>query len=175
MQTLWQTRLMRPTYVAYAGCDIQYRPTPPPADLISRLHLVARTDEGLVVVCRSVEGWRFLPGGTREPDEPVPQLAARELVEEAGASLRSEIQLFGAHEAISRLAAPYRPHLPHPRAYWAYAVAQVELTGSPTNPDDGEQVVAVTALPPQEAVAELAKHDALHADVLAEAIARGLV
>lgn len=166
---------MRPAYVAYAGCDIQYHRAPPPPDLVSRLHLVARTDEGLVVVCRSVEGWRFLPGGTREPDEPVPHLAARELTEEAGAELRSEIRLFGAHEAISRLAAPYRPHLPHPRAYWAYAVAQVELTGPPTNPDDGEQVVAVTPLSPPEAVTELAKHDALHADVLAEAIDRGLV
>lgn len=175
MDPHWQTRLRQPAYITYAGCDIQYRTEPPPEELISRLHLVARTSGGKVLVCRSVEGWRFLPGGTREPREPVAELAARELLEEAGAELHGPARLFGAHEAISRLDHPYRAHLPHPRAYWAYAVADVMVTGPPTNPDDGEQVVAVTALPPAEAVAELARHDALHADVLAEAISRGLV
>src|SRR5699024_5252786 len=102
-------------------------------------------------------------------------LAGRELVEEAGAELSGSVALFGAHEAISRLDDPYRPHLPHPRAYWGYAVADVVVTGPPTNPADGEQVVAVTALPPAEAVTELARHDTLHADVLTEAIRRGLV
>src|SRR5690625_4035719 len=166
---------MRPAYVAYAGCDIQYHGAPPPTDLVSRLHLVARTHEGLVVVCRSVQGWRFLPGGTREPDEPLPHLAARELAEEAGAELRSEIRLFGGHEAISRLPAPYRPRLPQPRTSWAYAGAQGEVSGPPTTRGAGEQVVAFTALPPHEAVAALAKHDALHAGLLAEAIDCGLV
>ena len=175
MHPLWQTRLLQPTYIDYAGCEIQYRTGSPPEDLIARLHLVARTAAGEVLVCRSVEGWRFLPGGTREPGEPVAELAARELLEEAGAALYGPVRMFGGHEAISRLDRPYRPHLPHPRAYWAYAVADVTVAGPPTNPDDGEQVVAVTALPPAEAVAELAKHDALHADVLAEAVRRGLV
>lgn len=175
MHPLWQTRLRQPAYVGYAGCDISYRTGPPPEDLIARLHLVARTAAGQVLVCRSVQEWRFLPGGTREPGESVQTLAGRELMEEAGAELRGPVRVFGAHEAISRLGRPYRPHLPHPRTYWAYAVADVTVTGSPTNPDDGEQVVAVTALPPAEAVVELAKHDRLHADVLSEAIQRGLV
>ena len=175
MHALRQTRLRRPTFIDYAGCDIQYRAGVPPEELIARLHLVARTTTGEVLVCRSDQEWRFLPGGTREPGEPVQALAGRELMEEAGAELRGPVQLFGAHEATSRLDQPYRPHLPHPRAYWAYAVAEVSVTGPPTNPDDGEQVVAVTALPPAEAVVELAKHDLLHADVLAEAIHRGLV
>ena len=175
MDAPWRTRLLQPSYIGYAGCDIQYRPEPPPVDRVSRLHLVARTDAGEVLVCRSVEEWRFLPGGTREPGEPVQTLARRELLEEAGAELRGPVRLFGAHEAISRLDHPYRPHLAHPRAYWAYAVAEVTVTGPPTNPDDGEHVVAVTALPPAEAVVELGKHDWLHADVLCEAISRGLV
>lgn len=175
MQTRRQQRLRQPTYIDYAGCDVQYRSGPPPADLIARLHLVARTEAGEVLVCRSVEEWRFLPGGTREPGEQVQALARRELREEAGAELHGPIRLFGAHEAISRRDHAYRPHLPHPRAYWAYAVADVVVTGPPTNPDDGEQVVAVTALPPATAVTELAKHDRMHADVLSEAIGRGLV
>ena len=174
MDTPWRSRLLQPAYIGYAGCDIQYRPEPPPEDLIARLHLVARTATGEVLVCRSVEEWRFLPGGTREPGESVHTLARRELLEEAGAALHGPVQPFGGHEAISRLDQPYRPHLPHPRGYWAYAVADVAVTGPPTNPEDGEHVVAVTALPPAEAVAELAKHDVLHADVLSEAIDRGL-
>ena len=49
---------------------------------------MAVTADGEVVVCRSVEEWRFLPGGTREPDEPVRDLVDRELREEAGCALR---------------------------------------------------------------------------------------
>jgi hypothetical protein len=32
-----------------------------------------------------------------------------------------------AHVADSLSGAPYRPHLPHPRAYWAYAATDAEL------------------------------------------------
>lgn len=166
---------MRPAYIGYAGCDIQYRPGSPPADLVARLHVVARTGARQVLVCRSVEGWRFLPGGTREPGEALAELARRELLEEAGAEVLGPLTLFGAHAARSRLDRPYRPHVPHPLAYWAYAVVDVAVTGPPTNPDDGEEVVQVSALTPNAAVAELAKHDDLHADVLAEAISLGLV
>src|SRR6266516_2222600 len=76
-----------------------------------------------VIVCRSEAGWRFLPGGTREPGESLDDLARRELMEEAGARLISPPRYFAAHMADSQRPAPYRPHQPHPRAYWAYAVA----------------------------------------------------
>ncbi len=35
-------------------------------------------------------------------------------------------------------AQPYRPHLPHPRAYWEYGITQAEVVRPPTNPPDGE-------------------------------------
>jgi 8-oxo-dGTP diphosphatase len=54
----------------------------------------------------------------------------------------------------------------------------VEITGPPTNPDDGETVVEVRELAPADAVAELERtSDAspLHARVLRDLVARGLL
>ncbi|MGI8901010.1 MAG: hypothetical protein ACR2HA_08765 [Nocardioides sp.] len=70
---------------------------------------------------------------------------------------------------------PYRPHLPHPRALWAYAVADVRLVGAPTNPEDGEVVVEVLSLPGADAADYLEVHDQVHADVLRHAHAMGLL
>jgi 8-oxo-dGTP diphosphatase len=129
----------------------------------------------LVLVCRSAESWRFLPGGTREPGETVTELAARELLEESGSVLRGPVDVFAHRLARSRNPAPYRPHLPHPEAAWAYATARVERLGDPSNPPDGESVVEVLALPVAEAATWLRVHDAEHADVLLLAEALGLI
>jgi 8-oxo-dGTP diphosphatase len=133
------------------------------------------TGDALMVVCRSAQGWRFLPGGTRERDESLHDLARRELMEEAGAALRGDLIYFAAHQVDSDRAEPYRPHLPHPRAYWAYAAARVEITGPPSNPPDGEQVVEVLTLPPEAAAAYLDQEDPVHADVARHAAAMGLL
>lgn len=168
-------RLAEVRYIDYADCDVRYTTEPAPDELVSRLHLVAVTALGNVVVSRSVQGWRFLPGGTREPGEPLFELARRELVEEAGARLLGGVTPFSCFVADSRRPQPYRPHLPHPRAYWLHAVAQVEVVGPPTSPDDGEQITDVLQLPPREAVEYLAEHDPIHADVLAHALALGVL
>ena len=81
----------------------------------------------------------------------------------------------GRHVARSRNPAPYRPHLPHPVASWAYYVVPVRVVGPPANPDDGEHVVEVRTLPPAEAADWLRPHDPIHADVVLLAVARGLV
>ncbi len=176
--SLWRVRfpdLFRDAYVDYADCRVRYTMEPVPEEHISRLHLVAVTAEREVVVCRSEQGWRFLPGGSREPGESLSELARRELQEEAGASLRGEPRCFAAHIADSNRPEPFRPHLPHPRAYWGWAIAAVELVGEPTNPPDGEYVVEVLTLPPAEAADYLEVHDRVHADVLRHAVAMGLV
>jgi 8-oxo-dGTP diphosphatase len=105
----------------------------------------------------------------------VRDLVARELREEAGCALRGEPEFLGRHVATSRNPAPYRPHLPHPVASWAYYVAPVELVGEPLNPPDGESVVEVLALAPEEAASWLREHDAVHADVVLLAIESGLL
>jgi 8-oxo-dGTP diphosphatase len=163
------------SYVDYAGCWLGFTVGPVPDELISRLHLVARTGRGDVIVCRSVQGWRFLPGGTREPGEALPELARRELMEEAGAQVLGDVRIFAAHVADSERDRPFRPHLPHPRAYWAYGVTSAELVASPTNPPDGELVVEVLTLPPAEAADFLADHDPHHADVVRLAAAMSLL
>lgn len=174
----WRERfpdLFAEAYVDYADCRIRYATGPATDELVSRLHLVAVTEDGDVVVCRSAQGWRFLPGGTREPGESLDELARRELLEEAGAVLLGGLTQFSAHVADSFRATPYRPHLPHPRMHWAYAVAGVRVVDAPTNPPDGEVVVEVLALPPAEAAAYLDEKDPTHAAVLRHAVALGLV
>lgn len=167
--------LFRETYVDYAGCRTRYTTDTAPEHLVARLHLVAVTADGDVVVCRSEQGWRFLPGGTREPGESLHDLARRELMEEAGAVLDGEPRYFAAHVADSDRGEPFRPHLPHPRTYWAYATAQVRLVGEPTNPEDGESVVEVLTLPPTAAAEYIEDHDLVHADVVRHAVALGLL
>ncbi len=175
----WSARfpeLFRDDYVDYAPwIRIQFTTEAIPQELVSRLHLVAVTPAGEVVVCRSEQGWRFLPGGTREPAESLADLAGRELMEEAGARLIGEMQFFAAHVADSTRPEPYRPHLPHPRAFWAYAVAAAEVIAVPENPPDGEQVVEVLKVRPSSAAEFLAQDDPSHADVVRLADAMGLI
>ena len=174
----WPVRfpgLCREQHADYAGARLRFTTAAVPQELVSRLHLVAVTPAAEVIVCRIEEGWRFLPGGTREPGESLADLARRELMEGAGARLESPPRYFAAHIADSLRPEPYRPHLPHPRAYWAYAVAQAQVIADPVNPPDGEQVAEVRTLAPGLAAAFLAGHDPVHADVLRLAVAMGLL
>lgn len=169
-------RLFTPRFETYANADLELRLETPPEEEVSRLHLVALDPEGLVVVCRSVEEWRFLPGGRREPGETLAELARRELREEAGcAVIGGPEPVFAYQRATSRNPAPHHAHFPHPVSAWAYAVARVEPDGPPMNPADGEAVVEVRRLPVAEAAAWLRVHDEEHADVVLLAGAMGLL
>lgn len=167
--------LFRKEYVAYADARVRYTTEPLVEGLVARLHLVALTPSGEVLVCRSVDEHRFLPGGTREPGETLWELARRELLEEAGAELLGEVRCFAAHVADSGRDRPFRSHLPHPRSLWAYAVVDVRLVGGPTNPADGETVVEVLALPPEQAAVRLEEHDPIQAGIVRHARAMGLL
>ncbi|WP_151083281.1 NUDIX domain-containing protein [Nocardioides cynanchi] len=159
----------------YANADLRFRLGVPDDALVTRLHLVAQVADGRVVVCRSAEGWRFLPGGRREAGESLTELAARELREEAGCALVGEIEVFAYQDVRSRNAEPHQEHFPHPRSAWAFATAQVEHVGPPTNPSDGEVVVEVRIEAVAEAAAWLRLHEAEPADVLLLADSLGLL
>ena len=162
-------------FQSYANADLAFRLGPPDDDLVTRLHVVAQVADGRVVVCRSDQGWRFLPGGRREVGESMARLAARELREEAGCALLGGIEVFAHQEVRSRNPEPHHPHFPHPRSVWAFGTAAVEVTGPPTNPPDGEPVVEVLTLPVDEAAAWLRVHEDEPADVLLLAQALGLL
>ncbi|MGI8868679.1 MAG: NUDIX hydrolase [Mycobacteriales bacterium] len=158
----------------WGGITAQFGPAEPPDALVGNVHVVARCG-ARVVVCRNDLGWRFLPGGTREPDEPIIETARRELVEEAGATLLGGWRHVGAFRGELPGAGPYRPHLPHPVSYWLYAVADVRIDGVPTNPPGGENVVEVRVLPAEVAAAWLSSYDEQTGDIVRLAAARGLV
>lgn len=138
--------------------QIEFSRSVPPDELISNVKVIGRCGAG-VVVFETDQGWRNVPGGTREAGETIVEAADRELYEEVGGHLKGPLEWVGAFRVDHSLADPYRPHLPFPISYWAYAAADVELVADPTNPDDGEQVTAVQVLPIDEAIEFLSVFD----------------
>lgn len=177
--TDWAARfpaLFAPRHEGYANADLEFRLGPAPDGLVSRLHLVAVSPGGQIVVCRSVEEWRFLPGGRRAEGETLEHLAGRELLEEAGCRLLEPLnEVFAYQRATSHNPRPHHPWFPHPESAWAFAVARVEIVGEPQIPADGEAVVEVRTLSPADAADWLRVHDAEHADVVLLADAMGLL
>lgn len=168
-------RLFQPSRVDYANCELTFTVEPVPEEAINRLHLLAVTGTGAVIVCESAEGWRFLPGGRREPGESVADLARREAIEEAGLRLDGPPVVFGSHVAVSGDPAPHRDHFAHPVGYWAYAHVPATVVAEPTSPSDAEQITGVHALAPERAIDFLEQHDPHHADVVRLAMLNGIL
>jgi 8-oxo-dGTP diphosphatase len=154
------------SYVEYADADVTGTMQEPPEHLIHRVHVVASPEPGLVTVCESQEGWRFLPGGRLEPGESLTTAARRELMEEAGSEVIGSLQPFFSQVAHSRRAAPYLPHVPHPIIWWTFVAAETSVTGAPTSPVGGEQITGVHHLPVRDAAKWLAAKDPVHAGVV---------
>lgn len=173
----WAARFPR-LFATEHGPDGEFDATfsldPPPDRLVSNVHVIGRTNGG-IVLCRNDLGWRFLPGGTREPGETIDQTARRELREEAGARLLGPLRRIGAHRCVRHRPAPVRPHLPHPVTYFLFAVADVQVDGAPTNPPGDEQVIEVLDLPPGRAVDWLAEFDPPLAELVALTMALGML
>ncbi|MFJ8429782.1 NUDIX hydrolase [Kitasatospora sp. NPDC094019] len=143
--------LHAPQYWAWGRYDAQFSTVLPPDELVTNIHLVGFTEGDRVVLCRDDRDHWFLPGGTREHNESVDSCLVRELREEAGARLLGEPVWLGAHRCVTDDPVPYRPWQPHPEKAWLWGWADVAVDSVPTNPDDGEQVVEVRAVEPEEA------------------------
>jgi len=170
-ETLFDT-----TYVDYANADITGTFDTPPVELVHRIHLVATPKPGIVTVCQSVQGWRFLPGGRLEPGESLETAAARELYEEAGSRPSGALDVFFSQVAHSRNVTPYLPHVPHPVMWWVFAAVPTTVVGPPpTGVAGAEQITGVEHLPVSDAIAWLAAADPTSADVLRLATHLGLV
>ncbi|MEE1823574.1 NUDIX hydrolase [Streptomyces sp. BE20] len=143
--------LHAPQYWTWGRYDAQFSTALPPDELVTNIHLVGFTGDGLVVLCRDERDHWFLPGGTREDRESVESCLVRELREEAGARLLGEPVWLGAHRCVTEDTEPYRPWQPHPEKAWLWGWGEVAVDSDPTNPDDGEQVVEVRAVEPAEA------------------------
>ena len=123
----------------------------PPSTLIAIINLVPRVGNSWKVLRHKNENWD-LPGGTLEPGETYIETLQRELLEEAGAELRS-FNILGAWHCISLAEKPYRPHMPFPEFYRLVSYGQVELVAAPANPPDGEQIAAVECVSLEQTLA----------------------
>lgn len=120
----------------------------PSEALIANVNLVPRCGDGWLILRLAGGSWE-VPGGTLEPGESYPEALERELLEEAGAELKT-FHLFGGWHCYSQGETPYRPHLPFPEYYRVVAVGEVELVGAPGNPLNGELVKDVACISLQE-------------------------
>jgi 8-oxo-dGTP diphosphatase len=142
--------LFAPTHWATVSLQFALCDSPPPDDLISNVNIVPLIGDRCLVLRFASGDWE-VPGGTLEPSETYFEAVQRELLEEAGARLIT-FNVFGAWHCHSSTTEPYRPHLPHPDFYRLAGYGQVEIVGSPSNPEGGEQVAAVECVSLDEAV-----------------------
>ncbi len=142
--------LFRPQRWEWAGGEARFSTETPLDHLVTNIHVVCFAGDK-VVVCRDERPVWFLPGGTREQYESVDECVARELREEAGATLTSPLRYIGAHHCVTENPTPWRSYQPHPEKAWLWCWADVVVDSEPTNPDDGEKVVEVRAAEVAEA------------------------
>lgn len=117
---------------------------------VSNISIIPTVGNQYVVMKIDNGKWELI-GGTLESGEHHMDALVREVKEEIGAELVS-YTLFGCFKCHSFADVPYRPHIPHPNFVRLVGYGEVNLVGEPSNPPDGEQVIAVEVVDLDEAV-----------------------
>lgn len=177
----WSARypdLFRPHPHSWGGATrdytLQLTLTLPRDEQVVNVRLIA-VEDGAVVVCTTTEGWRTLPGGSREQGEPIARTAVRELMEEAGCVVVGQVRWFASF-TVTNHTGPWKEWHPFPVSSWVVGVVSVRHVSSPTNPSDGETVVDVQLIEPTDAITYLAGFDnSGQARLLALALELGLL
>jgi 8-oxo-dGTP diphosphatase len=141
---------------AWGPVKTVFNPGMPPLELVSNINIVPYDNTGWLIVRHKI-GWWGIVGGTLEPNETYHNALERELIEEAGCKL-IDYKVFGALRMEFFTDKPYRSHLPFPISYRLLAVGEVKQVTSPTNPDNGEQIVEVGMFPLKTACQLLETH-----------------
>jgi 8-oxo-dGTP diphosphatase len=144
------------TQATWAPIDLRFQLQAGEVDLgrIARVYVVPFVGTDCVVVGFEHGDWGPAGGGL-EPGETFRAALERELAEETGGRLLT-FTPFGLLRCHSRVAAPYRPHEPHPDYDCLYGYGEVELPGPPRLHDRPERTVAVEVMAPDRAVSFLA-------------------
>ena len=122
----------------------------PEPELVANVNMVPFTNGKLVMLQFNHKIWE-IPGGTLEPREPFLDTIRREVMEEAGAEVRS-FTLFGGFRMESFQAKPYRSHLPYPVTYRLVGYGDVEITTLPSYGGHQGRITAVDLVDLPEAV-----------------------
>jgi 8-oxo-dGTP pyrophosphatase MutT (NUDIX family) len=138
---------------------------PPLEELVAGVRCAGFSGGRVLVIDTEEFGRSAFPGGTLEPGEGWMQALERELLEETGARAVA-VEVIGRIHFRSGADEPYRSHLPHPEFQQVVAWAEVEIVGAPTNPPDGERVLAVDLVPIDRAVELLRAENPWEAELL---------
>jgi len=113
----------------------------PPEELIGNVYMIAEVN-GLLLYVVQEDGRLQVPGGKKDPGETYLETIRREMIEEAGAELRT-FNVFGGWHLHLRSEKPLKPHLPHPEMYMVVGWGQVDIVKSPTNPEGSHKTSEV--------------------------------
>lgn len=133
---------------------VRFELEPPRDDLVTNVRMFAFVGDDVVQLVTRDFGRGAAPGGTLEPGEAVWDGLQRELREEIGGYALS-YEVFGRFVLTSSGTQPHRPYFPHPMTHWIVGYGDVVIDGEPTQPEDGETILAVEVLSIERAAAAL--------------------